>query len=96
MSTPRINRVVGNFTADATRNRKVQLKELRGKRLVTAELPPFGGPGTEELWRTTLEGVRALGRRLTGVPTCLLRQVGGRAEAEIASPCTWRPPTARR
>jgi hypothetical protein len=42
----------------------VIIKELRGDELVTAELPPFGGPGTEELWRTTLEGVRERVRKL--------------------------------
>jgi len=42
----------------------VVIKELRGDELVTAELPPFGGPGTEELWRTTLDGVRERVRKL--------------------------------
>lgn len=45
MSAPRINRVVGNFTADATRNKKVQLKELRGKNIVIYFYPKDNTPG---------------------------------------------------
>ena len=45
MSAPRINRVVGNFAADATRNKKVQLKELRGKNVVIYFYPKDNTPG---------------------------------------------------
>jgi peroxiredoxin Q/BCP len=40
-----MNRVVGNFKADATRNRKVQLKELRGKNVVIYFYPKDNTPG---------------------------------------------------
>ena len=40
-----MNRVVGNFTADATRNKKVQLKELRGKNVVIYFYPKDNTPG---------------------------------------------------
>ena len=45
MSAPKINRVVANFTADATRNKKVQLKELRGKNVVLYFYPKDSTPG---------------------------------------------------
>ncbi|MGB5512803.1 MAG: peroxiredoxin [Woeseiaceae bacterium] len=45
MSAPKINRVVANFTADATRNKKVQLKELRGKNVVIYFYPKDSTPG---------------------------------------------------
>jgi peroxiredoxin Q/BCP len=45
LSAPRINRVVGNFTADATRDKKVQLKELRGKNVVIYFYPKDSTPG---------------------------------------------------
>lgn len=45
MSAPKINRVVANFTADATRNKKVQLKELRGKKVVIYFYPKDSTPG---------------------------------------------------
>lgn len=45
MSAPRINRVVANFTADATRNKKIQLKELRGKKVVIYFYPKDSTPG---------------------------------------------------
>jgi peroxiredoxin Q/BCP len=45
LSAPRINRVVGNFAADATRNKKVQLKELRGKNVVIYFYPKDNTPG---------------------------------------------------
>lgn len=45
MSAPRLNRVVANFTADATRNKKVQLKELRGRNVVIYFYPKDNTPG---------------------------------------------------
>lgn len=45
MSALKINRVVANFTADATRNKKVQLKELRGKNVVIYFYPKDSTPG---------------------------------------------------
>jgi peroxiredoxin Q/BCP len=50
MSTPLINRVVRNFTASATRNRTIDLKELRGKNVVIYFYPKDSTPGC------TLEG----------------------------------------
>ena len=45
MSAPTINRVVANFTADATRNKKIRLKELRGKNVVLYFYPKDSTPG---------------------------------------------------
>ena len=45
MSAPKMNRVVANFTADATRNKKIQLKELRGKNVVIYFYPKDSTPG---------------------------------------------------
>ena len=45
MSAPKMNRVVANFTADATRNKKIQLKELRGKKVVIYFYPKDSTPG---------------------------------------------------
>ncbi len=45
MSAPKMNRVVANFTADATRNKKIQLKELRGKHVVIYFYPKDSTPG---------------------------------------------------
>jgi len=40
-----MNRVVANFTADATRDKKIQLKELRGKNVVIYFYPKDSTPG---------------------------------------------------
>jgi len=40
-----MNRVVANFTADATRDKKIQLKELRGKNIVIYFYPKDSTPG---------------------------------------------------
>ncbi len=45
MSAPKMNRVVANFTADATRDKTVQLKELRGKNVVIYFYPKDSTPG---------------------------------------------------
>ena len=45
MSAPRINRVVANFTANATSDRQVQLKELRGSNVVLYFYPKDSTPG---------------------------------------------------
>jgi peroxiredoxin Q/BCP len=50
MSAPQMNRVVGNFKADATRNRTIELNELRGKNVVIYFYPKDSTPGC------TLEG----------------------------------------
>jgi peroxiredoxin Q/BCP len=50
MSVPQMNRVVGNFKADATRNRTIELKQLRGKNVVIYFYPKDSTPGC------TLEG----------------------------------------
>ena len=45
MSEPRINRVVANFKVDATRNKTIQLKELRGQNVVLYFYPKDSTPG---------------------------------------------------
>jgi len=50
MSAPLINRVVGDFKATATRNKTIQLKELRGQNVVIYFYPKDSTPGC------TLEG----------------------------------------
>ena len=45
MSAPKMNRVVANFTAAATRNKTIQLKELRGKNVVIYFYPKDSTPG---------------------------------------------------
>lgn len=50
MSGPRMNRVVGDFKADATSDTTVQLKTLRGKNVVLYFYPKDSTPGC------TLEG----------------------------------------
>jgi peroxiredoxin Q/BCP len=45
LSAPKMNRVVANFTADATRDKTVQLKELRGKNVVIYFYPKDSTPG---------------------------------------------------
>lgn len=45
MSTPRLNRVVADFTADATRNKKIRLKDLRGQNVVLYFYPKDSTPG---------------------------------------------------
>jgi len=45
VAAPRMNRVVADFTADATRNKKIRLKELRGKNVVLYFYPKDSTPG---------------------------------------------------
>ncbi len=45
MSAPRLNRVVADFKADATRGRTVHLKELRGENVVLYFYPKDATPG---------------------------------------------------
>lgn len=45
MAAPRMNRVVADFTADATRNKQVRLKDLRGKNVVIYFYPKDSTPG---------------------------------------------------
>ncbi len=45
MSAPKMNRVVADFTADATRNKKIRLKELRGQNVVLYFYPKDNTPG---------------------------------------------------
>ena len=45
MSGPRMNRVVGDFTADATGDQKIRLKDLRGKNVVIYFYPKDSTPG---------------------------------------------------
>jgi len=45
VSAPRMNRVVADFTADATRNKTIRLKELRGQNVVLYFYPKDSTPG---------------------------------------------------
>jgi len=45
MSAPRINRVVANFKADATRSKTIRLKDLRGQNVVLYFYPKDNTPG---------------------------------------------------
>lgn len=45
MSAPRMNRVVGDFTADATGAKKIRLKDLRGQNVVIYFYPKDSTPG---------------------------------------------------
>ena len=45
MSAPALNRVVADFSADATRNKKIRLKELRGQNVVLYFYPKDSTPG---------------------------------------------------
>ena len=45
MSAPKLNRVVADFTADATGDKKVRLKDLRGQNVVLYFYPKDSTPG---------------------------------------------------
>ena len=45
MSAPQLNRVVGNFTADATGDKTISLKDLRGSNVVIYFYPKDSTPG---------------------------------------------------
>ena len=45
MSAPALNRVIADFSADATRNKKVRLKEHRGQNVVLYFYPKDSTPG---------------------------------------------------
>lgn len=45
MSAPKLNRVVANFTAEATRNKTIRLKDLRGQNVVLYFYPKDSTPG---------------------------------------------------
>ncbi len=45
MTAPKLNRVVADFTAQATRNKKVRLKDLRGQNVVLYFYPKDSTPG---------------------------------------------------
>ena len=45
MSGPQLNRVVGDFSADATGDQKIRLKDLRGKNVVIYFYPKDSTPG---------------------------------------------------
>jgi len=45
VSAPRMNRVVADFTASATRDKKIRLKDLRGKNVVVYFYPKDSTPG---------------------------------------------------
>lgn len=45
MSAAKMNRVVADFTADATRNKRIRLKDLRGQNVVLYFYPKDSTPG---------------------------------------------------
>lgn len=45
MSAPKLNRVVADFTADATGDKKIRLKDLRGQNVVIYFYPKDSTPG---------------------------------------------------
>lgn len=45
MSAAKLNRVVADFTAEATRNKKIRLKDLRGQNVVLYFYPKDSTPG---------------------------------------------------
>ena len=45
MSAPKLNRVVADFTAEATRNKSIRLKDLRGQNVVLYFYPKDSTPG---------------------------------------------------
>ncbi len=45
MSAPKLDRVVADFTADATRNKRIRLKDLRGQNVVLYFYPKDSTPG---------------------------------------------------
>lgn len=45
MSAPRMNRVVADFSANATRDKRIRLKELRGQNVVLYFYPKDSTPG---------------------------------------------------
>lgn len=45
MSAPKLNRVVADFTAEATRNKTIRLKDLRGQNVVLYFYPKDSTPG---------------------------------------------------
>ena len=45
MSAPKMNRVVADFKADATRDKKIPLKDLRGQNVVLYFYPKDSTPG---------------------------------------------------
>ena len=45
MSAPKLNRVVADFTAEATRNKTIRLKDLRGQKVVLYFYPKDSTPG---------------------------------------------------
>ena len=45
MSAPKMNRVVADFKADATRDKKIRLKDLRGQNVVLYFYPKDSTPG---------------------------------------------------
>ena len=45
MTAPKLNRVVADFTAEATRNKTIRLKDLRGQKVVLYFYPKDSTPG---------------------------------------------------
>lgn len=67
MSAPKMNRVVADFTADATRNKKIRLKELRGKNVVLYFYPKDSTPGCTTEGRDFAELHAKFRRRNTAI-----------------------------
>jgi peroxiredoxin Q/BCP len=55
LSGPRLNRVVADFTADATGDQKIRLKDLRGKHVVLYFYPKDSTPGCTQEGRDFAE-----------------------------------------
>jgi hypothetical protein len=59
------------------RARVIPIVEIREDSLVPAEIPIFGEPGTEELWRKVMEGLRERVERLGWRKECILLGTSG-------------------
>ncbi|MCC5828172.1 MAG: hypothetical protein JJU36_01875 [Phycisphaeraceae bacterium] len=50
----------------------IPVSELRGDRIVDAEIPNFGEPGSEAIWARVVEAMKALVAELDWDPSCLM------------------------
>ena len=70
MSGPAMNRVVADFSAEATGDKKIRLKDLRGKNVVVYFYPKDSTPGCTlegQNFRDGQEQFRAAGAEILGV-----------------------------
>jgi hypothetical protein len=54
------------------RDTKIPIVELRGEKLVDAEMPIYGQTGTEEVWRAVMDGLRGCVEGLGWPKECIL------------------------